>query len=303
MTKFRVSALLCLVVLVAGYGYGQSFETPKYTNLPPTYLEYKGMKDEAAWYVKAFSDPLTVLKQDQDTVAKYLNLNSWDIRGILQQGAEGARLVVAKSLVSKAQYDPYFEAVMEVAQIKSDNKSFAVQATQVLVDTLRTYVMQYPNIKEPSKTILLARLDDSRMGVRYSAIIGLGYLANSPAPQDVVQALVKQLKEVNDEVITDAAATALGNLGDKSAIKPLMERFLTLPENVDTSTEPDEASTSPGMPASDQPLNQARLSIAIAVDKLAGLNLRFDGLIYKDDVLKRYESLNNWWDENKDSYQ
>ena len=189
---------------------------------------------------------------------------------------------------------------MQISGMTIEDKNLAIQATQLLVDTLRQRVADFPNVKDPAKKILLAKLDDARAGVKYPAIVGLGLLGGSKAPADVLAALFKQL-DSSDEVIVSVTAQSLGMLGDKSAVKPLMEKFASLQENVDSTFDKDEAAPAAGaVVPSDQPLNQARLSIAVAVDGLAELKRGFRGATLKEDVLSKYEELTSWWEANKD---
>lgn len=303
MMKFRVSVLLCLVLaLCVRVGRAEPYDTPQYTSLPETYAEGKLMIVEADWYVKALQDPVNTLLKDTDGIVKYLNMNPLDAKLVAQQGPEPARRVIGRSLVSKTGNDPFFEAVMKVAKMQIEDRAFALQAMQFFVDSVRLQVKQYPKVKDAAKDVLLAKLDDPRPGIRYTATVGLGLLGNSPAPPEVLTALIKQL-ENSDEVLVGVTADALAQLGDTKAVKPLMERFLSLQENVDTTVDNEDSPPAPGAQVpSEQPLNQARLSLAIAVDKLAGLNLGFSGLTLKDDVLRRYEQLATWWEENKGKY-
>lgn len=156
---------------------------------------------------------------------------------------------------------------------------------------------------EPSKQILLKRLESPLFGVKFAAITGLGYTGNSAATPEVLDALVAQLKS-DEELIIDAAAAALAELGDRRALPALAARLADLPDDGGPIEDVDEASPGAAKP-SDKPLSQARLSVALAVQRLAGLSAITPEMLRageRNEMLRAYEVLLNWWEEHKGEY-
>lgn len=300
MTKFRVSVLLSLMaVCLCASGYAQDFRTAVYTGAPGDFEEYKFMRAEAAWYQEVFADPATVLKADVDSAVKYLGKPSYEINRLILRGPDFMRSEISRQIVARAQYDPIFGAVLKIAKAETNDRITAIQASQLLVNTLAAYVGPYPGIASHVRDILLDDIESEHFGVRFTAVKGLGYIGSSNSDSEVLAALVGLLS-AEEEVLIDAAAAALARIGDKSAVAPLMEAFLSVPEDEDPSVVENEGDLS-GERTLGTPLNQARLSIANAVSQIAGLDLVLVSLERKD-VLQSYETLTAWWEANKEDY-
>jgi len=304
MRKFRASVLACLVVpAFAALAVAQMPETPTYTSNPPTFAELMQLRQDAEWFKKAFVDPKAALKADPAKFRDMLGKNDFDMRTISQQDSPALRLEMKKIIIPKAKYDPFFQVVLDIASVSTQDRFLAVQSVELLDDALKAYVAQYPVCASASRAVLLQRLKDTRDEVKFAAIMGLALVKNAPGSNEVTQALVAELQS-KSEVVIDSDASALGALGDVSAVRPLVERFLSLEAGNSTAVEPDYEAAAPNTPTpSNEPVNEAKLAIAVAVDKLAGLKIGFSGQLLRSEIMQKYAAIEKWWAENKDKYK
>ena len=304
MADIRVSVFLCLVVLIiAGVAVAQPLvETARYTALPETWAETKMVKEQAGWLVKAFLDPTAVIKEEPDRFLTVLGKTPFDLKTLSQQDAPALRAQLAAVILDLAKYDPGFEAVLTIARTSATDRFLALQSAALLADAVKKYIAQYPRIADPARDILLEDVGQGRDEVKYVAIKGLASCGNAAGSQAATEALIGQLSNKN-EAIVEEAAKALGDLGDTSAVRPLMQTFMSIQEDTlpTQGDESDQGKSAQGTPG--PPLNEARYQIAITVGQLTGIDRGLTGSNrYKADVLAKYDDLVTWWDANKDKY-
>jgi hypothetical protein len=301
MVRVRAWGLYCLLaLLLSGVASAQLERIPQYTSLPDLYRDQAILQDDAAWMQKAYLDPVATVNQEPDKAAAIFGKSPYDVRDLVLMGPAAIRVLLTPMLVEQSSSDPAFLAVLAIARTKTDDRYLAARAAALLYDTVKARIAQFPKVAEPAREIFLQNLSDQRVEVKYLAINGLALVGNPPGATTVTAALVKELADTNEGFV-EAVAAALGALGDKSAVKPLMERFLAIPE--DTDTLDDGLTPTLGEPG--PPLNEARLAIAIAVGKLTGIDRQIigGGIYRRDYVLGKYDELTKWWEANKGNYQ
>jgi len=304
MVRVRVSFSLCLVVLLfCGLAAGQIQRTAKYTAVPETWDKEKTLREEASWLVKIFPDPAAALKEDPDRFLTFLSKREYELPSIAQMSSADLRTELSRVMVEKAFYDPMFTAIFTIANTEMSDRLLAVQSLALLCNATKTYVGEFPGLADPVREVLLARLANGPDEVKYIAIGGLAAVKNAQGSSAVTEALIGQLSS-NSQLIIQAAAKALGEIGDPAAVRPLMETFLAIPEGVDpTQSDEGQSSMLPGEPG--PPLNEARLEIAISVGLLTGIDRDFrgTGMYQQSEVFRKYEDMVNWWEQNKDKYK
>lgn len=301
MLRVRAWAVSCLAVLAAaGTACAQFERTAKYTELPVMYSEEKALREQGQWLVKVFADPVTAAKDEGERLATLLDKPSYEIPALQQSDASALRAEIASIMVEKARMDPMFEAVVTIARMNWEDRGAAAQAAAMFCNAVRAYAKQFPAAAEVGREILLTYLKDSRAEIRYLAVVCLADAGNPPGGRTMTEALLGFVNG-DDAGMAEAAVSELAQLGDVSAVRPLMEKFLALP--VDGATMADEtASSGGGTPGT--PLNQLKFEIAIAVGRLTGVDRFGDlsALYNKERLLAVYDDLAKWWEANKGNY-
>lgn len=299
MTSIRWWAL-CVFALFLMAGTAAAMEPPKYTANPERYRELKALSAKAAWLARTWENPKAVFKEkgadpeELKTAATYLGIEDYKIQNMTSWSADTLRPVLAKTLVAEAKWDPIFQAVLAIAASNTDDRTLAIQQTQLLVDAVEALVDRFPAIVGPSREIFLKRLSSEYRGVVFVAIRGLSFLpreTNSDATQDALLNLVAG----QDQVIVATAAEALGKIGTAKAVRPLMEKFFSIKEDTDPAVAENTSAV--------RPLNHARLAIATAVARLTGIDLALDRATNKADILSKYDDLVKWWKANEKNYK
>ncbi len=126
---------------------------------------------------------------------------------------------------------------------------------------------------------LLDLTKDSNTGVRYWAIKGLGLQKEVRAVEPLLEVL-----DGNDELLKDVAAGALGEIGDRRAVSPLMDILL--------------ASLPTGLEAQARAL-EFRLRVAEALRKLTGEHFGYIEAKDEQERKKALDSWRSWWEENR----
>lgn len=301
MVMVRASLVVCLAVaLLAGAASAQwQSEVIKYTKAPDTYRDWQALDAEGPWLEKVFANPADVLKDEPDRVLALLGKTTYDLPGLRALTQETLRAAVAAAIVKKALYDPGFQTVFKIASTDTDNRFLAVAGIALLCDSVNAYIADYPRVADPAREVALRRINDPRDEVRFLAAKLLGVVKNAPNSRAVTDALIAKLKSPNQGLV-DASASSLAAIGDKSAVRPLMEAFLAIPDDTDPLIEEAVGSEALGTPQ----VNGAKFEIAIAVQKLAKPDLGVDSVtgMLRSTLAAKYAELAKWWEENKSSY-
>jgi hypothetical protein len=303
MVTVRASIVLCLAVsLFAGAAIAQQWqdEVIKYTKAPDTYKDWQALEAEGPWLAKAFADPAETLKQEHEKVLAFLGKTDYDLANLQALTQDTLRASFAAAIARRALYDPTFQIVLKIADTDTDNRYLAVAELALLYDTVKAYIADYPKVADPAREIALRRLKDPRDEIKYLATNVLGAVKNAPDSRVVTDTLIAQLKSPNQGLI-DASASALAGIGDKSAVRPLMEAFQAIPEDNDPLVEVPVGSEAPTTPQ----VNGAKFAIAVAVQKLAMPDLGIGEItgMRKSTLAGKYADLMKWWEENKAGYQ
>ncbi|MCD6404792.1 MAG: HEAT repeat domain-containing protein [Planctomycetes bacterium] len=299
MTSIRWWAL-CVFALFLTAGTAAAMEPPKYTANPERYWELKDLSAKAAWLTRTWEDPKAVFKEkdanqeELKSASMYLGIEDYKIQAMTAWSAAALRVPLAKTLVAEAGWDPLFEAVLTIAASKPDSAALAIQQTQLLTDTVEALVDEFPAIAEPSRKVFLERLSSEYKGSAFAAIEGLSLLPREADSHATEDALVKLVAD-EDQVIVAAAAEALGKIGTAGAVRPLMEKFLSIEEDTDPAVAEDASVV--------KPLNHARFAIAAAVGQLTGIDRALDKPGNKAEILSKYDDLVEWWKANEKNYK
>jgi len=297
MVKVRALLFLCLVVMLfAGTAVAQSWEdTIRYTRKPPDWDTYKKLREEADWLIKGFLDPVAVLNAEPTRFLAELQRPEYELPAVKALSANALRQELCAAIVQKAEYGQIFEAVLTIARTATADKYVAIAQVKLLRDCVNAYIKDYPDVAEPARDILLNDLQDTRDEVKYLATCALGIVKNAPGSRSVTDALLGQLAGKN-QAFVEAAAMALGQLGDTAAVRPLIATLASIPDDQDPMLREEETSS--------PPVNEARLQIAVAVEKLTGNKWGFTDLsgVKKSGLADKYKELAAWWDANKDKY-
>lgn len=310
MTKRGGSVLLAVITLVvAGAAHAQIIE-PDYVNNPDRFSDYQDLQQEAAWLLAAWKSPEEAVKKaivdlvqwrkenpsgepPPPRFLKYFDLAAYEFEDKAVGSASSLRAFFTGPLVKHAKWDPIFIAVLKISGEASQDRMAAIQNTQLLVNVVAALEEDYPKAFKAAREIFTERIKDERSGVRFVAIKGFVALPESYRGTEVAGALIGMLAE-DDQLIVAVAAQALGEFGVANAVRPLMERFISIEEGNDPT---GGGATGGGA------LNQARLEIAKAVNKIARTGLALGGSIYRAHLLGEYQKLLQWWEANKSSYQ
>ena len=308
MTKRGGSVLLAVITLVvAGAAHAQIIK-PDYVKNPERFSDYQDLQQEAAWLLAAWKSPEEAAKKaigdlaqwrkenpsgEKPRFLKYFGLEAYEFEDKAVGSASSLRAFFAAPLVEHAKWDPIFIAVLKISGEASQDRMAAVQNTQLLVNVVEALEEDYPKAFKAAREIFTERINDERSGVRFVAIKGFVALPESYRGTEVAGALIGMLAE-DDQLIVAAAAQALGEFGATNAVRPLMERFITIEEGNDPTG---------GGETGGGALNQARLEIAKAVNRIARTGLALSGSMYRAHLLGEYQKLLEWWEANKGSYQ
>ena len=307
MERTRWLILIALLLLFSAPA-ALAQRVAKYTEVPEYWRDQVELENQAKWLLGAWENPTEVLKAQIDKVAawnkdgrpeelwkqpealRYLGLQDFEVSRKAVQGDSSIRTILAEQLVELARWDPIFEAVLQIASASGTERIDAIQSLQLLVDALDNLEGDYPAAFAAARDILMERRDEPG-AVRFVAIKGVLALPEASRTSEMTRWLI-DLLESGDQVIVENAAKALGEIRAVEALRPLMETFISLPEGEDPPTPDDEERVA-------QPINQARLAIALAVSRITDQRLALTGQIDKAGLLAQYQTLLGWWEANK----
>lgn len=308
MTKRGGSVLSAVIALViAGAAHAQIIE-PDYTRNPDRFSDYQNLQREAAWLLEAWKGPEQAVKKaiaeleqwqkddpsgEPPRFLKYFGIEAYEFEDKAKGGTSALRAFFAVPLVKHAGWDPVFAAVLRISSEVSKDRMAAIQNTQLLVDVVMAIEEDYPKAFQAAREIFAERIKDERSGVRFAAVRGFVALPESYRGTEVAGLLIGMLAD-GDQLIVAVAAQALGEFGAVDAVRPLMERFIEIEEGNDPTV---------GGGTGQGSLNQARLEIAKAVNKIARIGLVLDSRMYQVELIDKYRKLLQWWEANKSSYQ
>lgn len=195
-------------------------------------------------------------------------LQKYPGQSLTKQGINELRVVVRQEIERLGEH-----ATSGLIRICRESKEVDIRlnATMALAKTKVVSV-------EASRALLnLAK--DSNTGVRYWAIKGLGLQKEVRAVEPLLEVL-----DGNDELLKDVAAGALGEIGDRRAVSPLMDILL--------------ASLPTGLKAQARAL-EFRLRVAEALRKLTGEHFGYIEANDKQERKRASDSWRSWWEENR----
>jgi len=129
---------------------------------------------------------------------------------------------------------------------------------------------------------LLGLLEDSSSGVRYWAIKGLGLQKETQAVEPLLNILGG-----NDELLKDLSAWALGEIGGRRAVSPLVDILLApLPTEVQAKAR----------------VLAFKERVAEALRKLTGENFGYIEARDEEERTQALDSWRSWWEENRTSF-
>jgi len=312
MERTRWSVLIALLLLLSAPA-AHAQRAAKYTELPEYFRDELALREQAEWLLAAWENPTEVMEgqiekltawneagrpEDLENTGKipeairYLDLQDYEIPRRAIHGDSAIRTILAEKLVELARWDPIFEAVLEIASPSNTERIDAIQSLQLLVDALNNLEGDYPAAFAAACDILMERRDAEN--VRFVVIKGILALPEASRTDEMTSWLIGLL-ESDEQVIVEKAARTLGEIGAVEAVRPLMEKFISLPEGEDPPTPEDEERVA-------EPINQARLAIAVAVSRMTNQQLALTRQIDKAALMAQYQELLAWWEANKGSF-
>ncbi len=308
MKQARWSVLMVLLLLLSATAY--AWPEPDYTDVPQFYREYQAFQRMAGWILEAWQNPTEVMTAQVEKVAewnaagrpddetpeamRYLGLQDYMVSRRAVQGDSAIRGMLAGVLVENARWDPVFAAILEVARPHSENRVEAIQAMRVLVDALNTLEGDHHGAWQAASAIVVEKMEDGRAGVRFMAINGIVALPDAYRTEQMTQLLISEVAG-DEDILIAQAARSLAEIGAVEAVRPLMEKFMALEEGDDPATPAEEETAT-------EPINQTRLILADAVERLISLDLAVKRQPDRASLMARYQELEDWWDANQSQY-
>lgn len=313
MERTRWSVLIALLMLFSAPA-AHAQRVAKYTELPEYFRDELALREQAEWLRAAWENPTEVMEaqiekltawnkagrpEDHENTRKipeairYLDFQDYEISRRAIQGDSSIRTILAERLTELARWDPVFEAVLEIASPSNTERIDVIQSLQLLVDALNNLEGDYPAGFAAARDILMERRDDEGE-VRFVVIKGVLALPEACRTDEMTSWLI-DLLESNEQIIVEKAARALGEIGAVEAVRPLMEKFVSLPEGEDPPTPEGEERVA-------EPINQARLAIALTVSRMTNQQLALTRQMDKTGLMAQYQELLAWWEANKGSF-
>jgi len=309
-TRRSVLVVLCLL-FSAGMAHAQI--TPDYTENPEYYRDLLALEREAEWLLEAWTNPVEVMKEQVEKVKawneagrpeensedipeaiRYLNLQDYEVSRRAVHSESAIRAMLAPVIVELARWDPIFKIILEIASPTNTDRIEAIQSLQLLVDAISGLEGDYPAAYKAAADILTERTRDKRAGVLFVVMRGIAALPSEYRSDQMKNWLIEQVSG-SDEVLVTQAARTLADIGAVEAVRPLMEKFLSLEEGRDPAT-PEEEETSA------VPINQTRLALATAIERLTDVDLALSRQIDRASLMAKYQELVDWWKANENRY-